>query len=167
MCTCSVYFLTDPMTYYSTIQEIRDEAWFTGNTNITNDVIERYQKEAYAYIRSRIAAKYITTNLVTSNAVFHWSDAHKFLKRVEELFAAWRLLIKEYGPDGTEEKEQWEIRVDRWEEKIDSLFRDEFAARLIDNNGNEFPSATYSRAWWPVATGMIGVPNKFTLDQIF
>lgn len=155
------------MTYYSTVNDIRDEAGFKGNSNIKNETILKYQKEAYSYIRSRIAAKYVITNLVIGNPSFDDSDARKFLKRVEELFAAWRLLIKEYGPDGTEQKEQGEIRLEDGEQKIQSLFESPFAARLVDINWVEFERVPFASSWSPVSSGMIGVQNKFTIDQKF
>jgi len=76
------------MPFYSTELRIRDEAGFTGNSDITTTSIETYQEQAYGTIRSRISAIYNVTNLVTTNSNFLDSDAHRLLARIEELYAA-------------------------------------------------------------------------------
>lgn len=57
--------------------------------------------------------------------------------------AAGYLLVKEYGPDGTEEKEDGELKLKEANDLLASLFAKP-PTRLIDINSVEFPTVAFS-----------------------
>lgn len=158
------------MPFYSTEIRIRDEAWFTGNADITTTSIETYQEQAYGTIRSRISAIYNVTNLVTSNSNFLDSDAHRLLARIEELYAAGWLLIKEYGPDGTEQKEKGENKLQQAEDLVLAFFKtsnNPNPLRLVGNDWLEFVRNEISSSGPMESTGMTDRDHIFTTQERF
>lgn len=85
---------------YSTVSEIRSEAWLNNNTYITDPQIAVYQNRSYSIIQSALASIYDLTVLIDANADFNNSPAQWLLKNIEILLSAWYLMMKWYGTDG-------------------------------------------------------------------
>lgn len=79
---------------YSTTAQIRDEAGFTNNSNISDAQIDTFRNQAYWLVVSWISGVYNISNLSWNN--FTWSTAEYMLQRIEILFGAWYLLLDQY-----------------------------------------------------------------------
>lgn len=150
------------MANYAVTQNVRIEAWFEGNSNIDDAQIQVAQNQAHGFIVTQLASKYDTTELDTSNANFDWSSAHYMLAGIEQLRAAGLLLIAEYWPDGTEQKENGEQKIKEAKDTLMALLfgtPDSPAGRLIGDNGVEFTTVAVSPAWAIQSTGMENIDN--------
>lgn len=150
------------MAYFTTTENVRNEAWFGGNPNVTDANIEVYQDSAHGNIVTILSSKYDISELDTSNVLFDWSPAHDMLAGIEQLRAAGLLLIAEYGADGTEEKENGEQKIQEAKDTLNALLfgtPDTPAGRLLDNNGDEFTTVAVSSAGVIQSTGMENIEN--------
>lgn len=155
---------------YATTQQIRDEAGFTNNQNITTTQIGDYQTRAYNVIISYVAATYSLATL--TGATFSGSPAQTFLKQVEILLAAGYLLQKEFAgqPKGENEGAN---KVKTAMSMLDDLKSGKI--RLLDTAGVQFPSnAPSSLAGQASLTNPSGLNSdptsserKFSVDTIF
>lgn len=151
------------MANFAVTQNVRIEAWFEGNSNIYDSQIELAQWQAHGFMITILASKYDTTELDTSNSNFINSTAHHMLAGIEQLRAAGLLLIAEYWPDGTEQKENGEQKIKEAKDTLNALLfgTSEFpAGRLIGNNGIEFTTVTVSSAGGIVSSGMTNIDNR-------
>lgn len=154
------------MAYFSSVEDIRFESGFVWNSDISDDEIESYEREAHWSILSILAAKYDISNLDTSNPNFDQSPAHHALAMIERLRASWNLLIAEYGADGTEKKENGEIKIQEAKDALWAFFWDS-ASRLIWNNWSEFTTVPSSWGGAIASTGMTNISNWMTHDTQF
>jgi len=145
------------MANFAVTQDVRIEAWFEGNSNIYDSQIELAQDQAHGFMITILASKYDTTYLDTSNDNFDDSTAHHTLAGIEQLRAAGLLLIAEYWPDGTEQKENGEQKIKEAKDTLMALLfgtPDSPAGRLIGDNGVEFTTVAVSPAGAIQSTGM-------------
>lgn len=154
------------MAYFSSVDDIRFEAWFVWNPDVSDQEILSYEQEAHWSILSRLAAKYDISYLDTSNTNFDQSPAHFALAMIERLRAAWNLLIAEYWPDGTERKENGEIKIQEAKDALAMFFSDN-PTRLIWNDWSEFTTVPSSWGGAITSTGMTNISNWITHDQQF
>lgn len=151
---------------YSTEPNVRNEAWFDWNADLTTDVIDRYQLQSYNIIRWVVAWRYDITLLDSSNPNFVWSQASYYLARVEELMAAWYILIKEFWSDWTERKETGELKLKEANSLLDKLFWSP-ATRLVGLDWNEITTVPIASAWSIDSNWMVWRDRIFTTTQIF
>lgn len=64
---------------------IKDEAGTTNNTNIGNDIVDKYQLSAYGEIFGVVASVYDITELVNTSSDFTSSPAQDVLTQIEAL----------------------------------------------------------------------------------
>jgi len=158
------------MANFAVTQNVRIEAWLEGNSNIFDSQIELAQNQAHGFMITILASKYDTTELDVSNSNFNNSTAHHMLAGIEQLRAAGLLLIAEYWPDGTEQKENGEQKIKEAKDTLMALLfgtPDVPAGRLIGNNGVEFTTVTISSSGGVVSTGMTNICNWITHDTEF
>jgi hypothetical protein len=84
------------MTNYTTIDNVRFEAGFVGNPDVTDAEILEYIEEVHGTILSRLATKYDISFLDASNSNFVGSPAAYKLALIERYRAAGSLLVAEY-----------------------------------------------------------------------
>lgn len=81
-------------TTYATDSEVRKEAGFEYNTDITDSQIEGARVRAFSLINSKIGARYSLP--LSDNSCFDTSPAKDVVKNIELLLASGYLLITEY-----------------------------------------------------------------------
>lgn len=142
------------MAYYTTTNNVRDEAGFTNNATITDTQIDEHIDKAHAQILGMVGGVYNITNLDTSNADFDGSQAHDYLAQVERLMAAGYLLWKSYGIQGQDTDSDGNQKVEEARELLKMLYTQPNIAptRLFDNNGDEFARKTYGTSGLPRIT---------------
>lgn len=139
------------MQTYATANEIRLEAWFQWNANVTNELIEKYLIMWHSIVLSKIAWKYDTT-LFSENDNFTWSQAESFLKTAEILISSWLLLEKEYWNEALNTDKEGARRFKEWNEMLMMMYDAKSPVLLIWNDGSEYPRKSVSSAWsitWP------------------
>ena len=137
------------MQTYATSNDVRLEAWFQWNPNVTNDTIEKYIVMWHSIVLSRIAWKYNTTLFEGDN--FTDSQAHVYLKTAEILISAGLLLQKEFGTNYEAEKEGAR-RFKDWNDMLMMMFDPKTPVFLIGNDGIEYPRKSVWTAWSITAT---------------
>ena len=95
---------------FSTVKAIRKDAGLEFNTNIVDETIEGYQKEAYAVIISSVAARYRLDSISTLVIA---DPGYLMLQNVERLIAAGMILNKEFPGDETEDNSKGNEKIDR------------------------------------------------------
>lgn len=139
------------MSNYTTTDNVRSEAGFNQNANITDAEISRYITQAHAEVVGMVGGVYLTTNLDISNTKFNGSQAHEYLRRSEELMAAGYLLWRQYGAQGIGKDSNGNELVAEGRALIQALYRDTGGApaRLFDTDGAEFERVDASTSGLP------------------
>jgi len=135
------------MITYTTTQKVRDEAWFTNNTNITDTNIDDYRIQANGRINTIIGQKY---TLPLSSSLLANSPAAWLLDLIEKLLAAGYLLWKEYWPDAEGTDKDGISRINRAEDMLKQILTGEL--KLIDNTGWAFNTTwgeNLTISWYP------------------
>jgi hypothetical protein len=148
---------------FSTVQKVRDEAWFTGNTNIADSYILTYQKRWYWITTSYVSSVYNLNDLAWVN--FVWSQASDMLETAETLIGAWLLLIDQYwNNDLWWQKTGWD-RLKEWKDLLMSITTGDM--RLIWNDWEEFErkSKTTSGSIWVNDSAIVSWENKFSVSD--
>ena len=118
---------------------VRERAWFTGNTNISDDEIAWYITQAHWILLSYVSARYSIPDF-TDAKFWDWSttfsQAYKMMEKIESDLAVAYLLQQEYwiqelNEDNWADEKEWKamtllMRISEWE------------IRLIDIDGIEF-----------------------------
>lgn len=152
--------------------QIRSEAGFTTNQNITNAAVSDAQTRAYNTILTYLASRYNLTMLTSS--LFSGSPAQVWLSQVEIMLAAGWMLLQEYQGQPMGEK-NGQNKVDTAMKMLQDL--QDGKIRLMDNTntGTQFPAnAPSALAGQPALTTppMLN-PNptsserKFSVDKIY
>lgn len=148
---------------YATVDQIRQEAGFTGNTNITDPNIQDHQSRATNLINSYVYAKYPKDTLATN---FSGSPAADMLELIEVQLAAGYLLLAEYGPDVDGDK-NGNNKVGMAMALLKDIKKGD--AKLFDSNGDEFGQNSQSSSTpnLPKWTGpsTTDSPRKFSVDD--
>jgi len=127
---------------YETVANIRDEAGFTGNDNVTTAKITAYQSAATSHINGIISRVY----------TLPLSETPEILKLIERKLAAGHLLLDEYGEAAEGTSKDGQIKVD-WAEEMLKQIEDETII-LLDSS-----SATLAQS---ELIGMKGLPGDDT-----
>lgn len=137
------------MATFALTSQIRKEAWFDNNQDVSDQLIDGYRDRAYAIIYSTVSTLYNVPDMLWS-AQWSTSNAKSLLAQAEILLGAGYLLFKEYGID------QMGYDNSQAKDKIDegkSILRDIASGkiRLFGADGLEF-----GRVWttisWPVSS---------------
>ena len=80
---------------YALNKDVRTEAGFTYNTDITDTQIEAARVRAFSLINSKIGSRYSLP--LTGSTCFDTSPAKDLVKNIEMLLASGYMLITEYG----------------------------------------------------------------------
>ena len=107
---------------YDSTDNIREEAGFTGNTNVTEAKIIAYQGAATSHIDGIISRIYSLPLAETPN----------ILKLIERKLAAGHLLLDEYGEQAEGTSKDGQAKVD-WAEKMLQAIEDGLI-RLLDSD---------------------------------
>lgn len=150
---------------YTTTAKVRSEAGFEWNTNITDDVIEKYLIQSHGIVQSYVAAVYKVTDLAGS--LFTGSQAEAMLQRAEELIAAWYLLIKEYWLEGVGTEADGYKKKTEGEKLLMSLSDPKKPLLLLDLNGSEFTRQAVAIAWKIAVAGAVSGANKFSVNDVY
>ena len=126
------------MANFTTTQKVRDEAWFTNNSNVTDTSISWYADRANWVVLSYIGPRYDITKLV-SGGDFTSSQAEKFLVWTETRLAAAYLLQKEYWEDSIDTDKDWYRKEEEAENDLEKIMRWEI--RLLKIDWTEFNRA--------------------------
>lgn len=110
---------------YSTVTKIRDEAGFTGNTNVTDAKITTYQAAATSFIDGRISRVYSLPLDSTPD----------ILELIERKLAAGHLLLDEYGEQAEGTSKDGNEKVKWAEGQLELIVSG--ALPLIDSSTNE------------------------------
>jgi len=127
---------------YEELDNIRDEAGFTGNENVTDAKIEAYQKAATSHIDGIISRVYSLP----------LSETPEILKLIERKLAAGHLLLDEYGEQAEGTSKDGQIKIDWAEEMLQQI--EDGVIRLI---GSDNTALTQSKL-----VGMKGLPDDNT-----
>lgn len=120
---------------YTTVTQIRQEAGFQNNTNVTDAIITEYQTRAYNTVRGYTARRYALSTL--SGSTFTGSQAESVLTQCELLLAAGWLLMNQYAGQPTGEA----VGKEKLDRSMDML-ADIAAGKLVllDTSSAEFTS---------------------------
>lgn len=154
------------MANYTTVDKVRFEAGFVGNPDVTDAEILTYIEECHGTILSRLSTKYDISLLDASNSNFVWSPAAYKLALIERYWAAWSLLVAEYGPEWTEDKDKGYSKIKRARQELEMIFADP-PERLIGIDNTEFTTVAISWGGAVESTGMTDVDNRITKDTQF
>ena len=122
------------MANFTTTQKVRDEAWFTNNTNVTDASISQYADRANWVVLSYVWARYLITTLTWTN--FTGSQAEKFLIWTETRLAAAYLLQKEYWEDSIDTDKDWYRKEEEAESDLERIMKWEII--LLGADWSEF-----------------------------
>lgn len=150
---------------YTTTTKVRTEAWFEWNTNVTDDLIERYLIQSNGVVQSYVAAVYKVTDLAGS--MFIGSQAEAMLQRAEELISAWFLLIKQYWLEGIWTEADGYKKKAEGEKLLMSLSDPKKPLLLLDTNWSEFTRQSVAIGWKIAATGIVVGWNKFRVNDVY
>ena len=157
------------MLTFSTTLQVRRDAGFYGNPNVSDEQIDEIRKQAYDICRGIIAGRYNIANIVPGGTGFDGSQAAGLLERAEILVAAGYLLSQEFGEEQMGQDFDGEKKIKSGKELLFQLFDSKNPIRLIDATGQEFPRvsvATESNDNGIVIT-ISNTPRAFTIDQVF
>jgi len=154
------------MTNYSSVVKVRTEAWFDWNGDITDADILVYLEEVHGTILSRLATKYDISLLDISNANFAGSPASFKLALIERYRAAGSMLVKEYWPEWTEDKDKWYQKIKRARQELEMIFADP-PERLMWNDNTEFDTVAISWGGAVESDWMTNVDNRIDKDTKF
>ncbi len=127
---------------YSTNDNIRQEAGFTGNTNITDARITSFKGAATSHMDGIIGRVYSLPLASTPSIV----------ELIERKLAAGHMLLEEYGEQAEGMGKDGQKKVDWAEEMLRMI--EEGLLRLVDTSGVELSKASLIT--------MRGLPNKNT-----
>ena len=154
------------MTNYTTVDKVRYAAGFVWNSDITDAEILELINEIHWTIISRLSTKYDVSELDDSNTNFVASPAYYKLSLIEKLRTAGQLLVGEYGPEWTEDKDKWYQKINKARKDLEMIFADP-PERLIWINNVEFTTVSIS---WPgsiTSWGIVWVNNRIDKDTKF
>lgn len=150
---------------YTTATQVRNEAWFEGNTNVLESLVDKMLLQAHGVVQSYLSAAYNVTDF--AGALFTGSQAEGMLARAEELIGAWFLLIKQYWLEGIGTEADWYKKKAEGENLLKSLLDPKRPLRLLNVNGVEFTRVSASPSGWLYASGVVVDWNKFSVDETF
>lgn len=127
------------MLTFSTTLQVRREAGFYGNPNVSDEQIDTIRKQAFDTVRGIIAGRYSIANLVPGGTGFDGSQAAGLLERAEILIAGGYLLGQEFGNEQMGEDYDSARKIKEGKDILMQLFDSKAPTRLIDANGVEFP----------------------------
>lgn len=119
---------------YSALDDIRDEAGFTNNTNVEDADITPHQTRAFARIKGVVGSRYDLSNL--TGAGFDSSDAKTILADIERLIAAGRLMNVQYPGDETDDVRIGDRKIEEGEGMLADIM--EGNIKLLDENEDEY-----------------------------
>ena len=96
---------------YEELDNIRDDAGFTGNDNVTDAKITAYQKAATSHIDGIISRVYSLP----------LSETPEILKLIERKLAAGHLMLDEYGEQAEGTSKDGQVKVDWAEEMLQQI----------------------------------------------
>lgn len=146
---------------YSSIARVRSESWFTNNNDITDLYIEGYINQSNWILIWYIASIFNISNF--SWVLFAWSQAENILKRIEELFSSWYLLIAEYWPEARNTDKDWYIKIKEAEGLCNKLLLWEIS--LFDINWNEYSKKWSAPSWTIVLTVPLNSKAIFSIND--
>lgn len=120
---------------YTTEAQIRQEAGFQNNSNVTSATVTDYQTRAFNTVKGYAARRYSLTQL--SGSLFTSSQAESVLKQCECLLAAGWLLLNQYAGQPMGEANGKE-KVDRAMGMLEDIAAGKL--KLLDTNSSEFTS---------------------------
>lgn len=136
------------MSNFSTVDNVRSEAGFTNNSDVTNPNIQRHLDRATNRIRSVISVRYLLNELSGSN--FTGSPAETLLKLIEEQLAAGYLMSQEYGAEDTNPK-NGKAKIAEAEKILGELAAGKQI--LIGVDSAEFPTRSAKASGTAILTG--------------
>lgn len=124
---------------YVTIAQVREEAGFVGNHNITNNMISDYILTSESEIKGVIAKKY----------TLPLSEVPGVVKEMARQLAAGLLLLKEYGPDAEGTTKDGLLKVKWARNRLKEIKENKFI--LLDSNNDELATSDRIAAeGWPL-----------------
>ena len=127
---------------YEELDNIRDEAGFTGNANVTDPKITAYQSAATSHIDGIISRIY----------TLPLSDVPEIIVLIERKLAAGHLLLDEYGEQADGTSKDGNSKVEWAEEMLKQI--EEGVIRLLDEDSTLLPQSEL--------VTMKGLPNNNT-----
>lgn len=125
---------------YTTNNEVRNEAGFDYNTDITDSQIEAARLRASGVINSQIGSRYKLP--LSDNACWSTSPAKDLVKNIELMLASAYLLIKEYWSEGLDTDKDGYKKKNLAEEQLRDIVNG--TIKLICLDGNELTGNTWS-----------------------
>lgn len=127
---------------YTTVEKVRDEAGFTGNSNITDTVILSYMSAANSHIDGILGRLY-TVPL---------ADVPSIIELIERKLSAGHLLLDEYGVQAEGTSKDGNAKI-KWAEDM---------LEAISNGVIELRDSSSELLTQNSRTGMSGFPNSST-----
>jgi len=140
---------------YDSTENIRDEAGFTGNTNVTDAKITAYQNAATSHIDGIISRTY----------TLPLTETPDILKLIERKLAAGHLLLDEYGEQAEGTSKDGQAKVNWAEEMLRAI--EGGLIRLLDSDQDVLArSEKVSMKGFPDKTEKDN-PHIFKVGQVF
>ena len=118
----------------TTVEEIRNSAWFTKNTDIKDDFIDLYREKSRWDVWTYVAWRYNLSSFTSER--FMWSLAFWLLKWCQMFLASAYLLQEWYGSQRLEEEEGSKTKYDQQMAILDDIRKGN--TRLLDKDNVEF-----------------------------
>lgn len=157
------------MNTYSTTLRVRTDAWFYGNPDVSDDVIDGIRSQAYGIVLGIIAGKYDITNMKSGNSLLTDSPALLILERAEILIASGTLLNQEFWAEQMGQDFDGDRKIKEGKSLLMQIFDSKAPTRLIGSDGLEFPMVSVASD-----SGEDGIvmtiaegERTFTVDQVF
>jgi len=140
---------------YDSTENIRDEAGFTGNANVTDAKITAYQNAATSHIDGIISRTY----------TLPLTETPDILKLIERKLAAGHLLLDEYGEQAEGTSKDGQAKVNWAEEMLRAI--EGGLIRLLDSDQDVLArSEKVSMKGFPDKTEKDN-PHIFKVGQVF
>ena len=140
---------------YDSTENIRDEAGFTGNTNVADAKITAYQNAATSHIDGIISRTY----------TLPLTETPDILKLIERKLAAGHLLLDEYGDQAEGTSKDGQAKVNWAEEMLRAI--EGGLIRLLDSDQDVLArSEKVSMKGFPDKTEKDN-PHIFKVGQVF
>jgi len=140
---------------YDSTENIRDEAGFTGNTNVADAKITAYQNAATSHIDGIISRTY----------TLPLTETPDILKLIERKLAAGHLLLDEYGEQAEGTSKDGQAKVNWAEEMLRAI--EGGLIRLLDSDQDVLArSEKVSMKGFPDKTEKDN-PHIFKVGQVF
>lgn len=139
---------------YVTLNQVREEAGFTGNINISDDIIEGYLLAAESEVKAYIGRRY----------QLPLDPIPVLVSEITKQLAAGFLLLKEYGAEEEGTTKDGQLKIEWARKRLEMIMRGQIT--LFDSEDQELPrSRSVGAEGWPNNT--TETKSFFTVDQRF